>query len=105
MIHEPTNELERYIMEHPCIGPFKSVPHYSKIGDFVNLYFEDVFCYTEHYDNNDVDVHRNLQGKIVGIKFYGVKYFLRQLTKKARKQAWQIIRNYIQQTQDSSNSG
>lgn len=54
-------------------GPFKPIPYYSVIGNFVECYVADVDCYAEQV-NEQLTVMRSFaDNSVVGVKIYGAR--------------------------------
>lgn len=68
--------LKEYISEHPCQG-FKAVPHYNKIGNFIELYWEDVDCYSETLNGQVTLIKATNDSRVVGVKIYKAESFIK----------------------------
>ena len=70
------NDLSTYLAGRRPLG-FKSLPFYSREGDFLTYYFEDHDHYAEQLDEH-MTVYRSMAGdKIVGFKLQGVAHLCR----------------------------
>ncbi len=66
--------LDEYMESHRGRprGPFQARPFYSRLGDFLSVYFEDADCYAETV-NDGLVVYRAMDDKrVVGCKVIGV---------------------------------
>ena len=69
-MHSATSLIE-HLRSHPCQG-FTAKPRYNRLGNFVELYWEDADCFADPQEHGFHLMRAMDDRRVVGVKIHGV---------------------------------